>query len=421
MKILIKNARIVDSGSEFNKRNSDILLENGFISAIKDSIKTTKVDKVIEIENLHISSGWFDINCNIGDPGFEYKEDLESASEAAIRGGFTGLACMPSTEPAVDTKSQVEYIKNKTRGFIADIWPIGALSAGRQGKELAEMFDMKQSGAIGFSDGKRTIKDAGFLTRALLYAQGIKAPVMQYAEDSGLSKEGQMNEGPTSTSLGLKGIPSLSEEIIIARDIAIAEYTGTPIHFTTISTARSVELIREAKAKGIKVSADVSSYHLALDDSTLQTFDSNFKVKPPLRTQLDIEALKEGLIDGTIEAISSDHTPRDVEEKMREFSHASFGIINLQTSFAIANTVLSKEFNIDRILRKFTINPRRIFGLPIPVIKEGEKANLTLFDPDLEWALEEKDIRSKSKNTPFIKVKLKGKPLGVFNNKNPIK
>jgi dihydroorotase len=249
----------------------------------------------------------------------------------------------------------------------------------------------------------------------LLYAKGIKGFVMQYAEDHSLSYEGMMHEGEVSTSLGLKGIPALAEELIVARDIALAEYTDSKIHFTTISTARSVELIRAAKAKGLKVSADVSSYHLALDHSTLYEFDTNFKVKPSLRTTIDIEALKEGLSDGTIEVIVSDHTPQDIESKAVEFDNASFGMINLQTSFAVANTILNKEIGIEKIIRKFAINPRKLLKLPIPVIKEGEFANLTLFDPTLEWQLTETDIKSKSKNTPFLNIKLTGKPLGIIN------
>ncbi len=414
MHILIQQARITDPNSSLNGKICDVLIENGIITQIKEKIPVPQGAETFSALNLHVSPGWFDMQANFRDPGFEYKEDIESGSAAAASGGFTGVALMPSTQPPIHSKSEVEYIKNKTRGALVDVFPVGTLSHQHEGKELSEMYDMYQSGAIAFSDDKKPVKNAGLLVRALLYAKNFNSLIMTHCEEQSLSQDGKMNESITSTQLGLKGMPALAEEVMLARNIQLAEYADSGIHFCSISTAGSVHLIREAKNKGLKVSASVNAHHLGLDDTRLGDFDANLKVNPPLRDMQDIAALRKGLADGTIDVISSDHSPEDTENKVLEFDHAAFGMLGLETAFALANTY--SGLSTEQLVLKLSIQPRSLLGLEVPVIKEGNKANLTLFDPELAWTFSGKDIRSKSKNTPFIGTSFKGKALGIFNN-----
>lgn len=424
MDLLIKSAKIIDSGSSLNGKTLDILIENGTITAIKANIKAGKGVKVFEAKNLHVSIGWFDMQVNFRDPGFEYKEDLISGAKAAAHGGFTGVAVMPSTYPPIHSKAEVEYVKNKTENLLVDVHPVGTISRKLEGKDLSEMYDMSLSGAIAFSDDKNAVADAGLLTRALLYAKNFNGLIITHCDDHSISVDGKMNEGITGTGLGLKGMPALAEEIMVARNIFLADYTGAKIHFSSISTKGSVDLIRHAKksAKGgspsggkkLNITCSVNAHNLALDDSHLKGFDTNYKVNPPLRTKADINALLAGLADGTIDAITSDHSPEDSETKVIEFDHAAFGMTGLETCFPLANMHHGK-INLASLIQKISANPRKILGLAIPKIKVGEKANLTFFDPNLNWTLTEKEIYSKSKNTPFIGEKLKGKALGVVN------
>ncbi len=415
MNLLIKSAKIIDPNSPHKGEKVDILIENGKIRSIRKNISVPDT-KIFKAENLHVSPGWFDMHVNFRDPGYEYKEDLLTGCRAAAFGGFTGVACMPSTNPPIHTKSEVEYIKNKTEGSIVDVYPIGALSCQLEGKELTEMYDMHHSGAKAFSDDKNPVQNSGLLMRALLYVNGFNGLIITHAEDKYISHDGKMNEGETSTSLGLKGMPALAEELMISRNIYLAEYTKSRIHISSVSTAESVDLIRSAKRRKINVTAEVAAYHLALDDSFLHDFDSNYKINPPLRTKADIAALKKGLADGTIDVICSDHSPEDEEMKKREFDDAAFGIIGLETAYSVANTNLSR---VD-IISKLAIRPREILNIPVPVIKAGEKANLTLFDPNKKWTFTEADIKSRSKNTPFVGTSFKGKALGIYNNKQLI-
>jgi dihydroorotase len=415
MDILIRSAKIVDSGSSLNGRATDIHIKNGVISAIKSGITAAKDTQVIEANGLCVSPGWFDMQVNFRDPGLEYKEDLVSGPEAAARGGFTGVAVMPSTSPPLHSKAEIEYVKNKTKGMLTDVYPVGALSRKLEGKDLSEMYDMFLSGAVAFSDDKNAVADAGLLTRALLYAKNFKGLVITHCDDKSISLDGKMNEGPVSTGLGLKGIPALAEEVMVARNIFLAEYTGARIHFSSISAKGSVELIREAKKRKLAVTAAVNAHHLALDDSHLKGFETNYKVSPPLRTRADINALLIALADGTIDVITSDHSPEDTETKVTEFDHAAFGMTGLETAFALANMNKGK-MKLDQLIQKLSTNPRKLLGLPAIKIKAGEKANLTLFDPGVSWTLTEKDVHSKSKNTPFIGTRLKGKAVGVVNN-----
>jgi dihydroorotase len=416
MNLLIKSATILDPGSSFHQQVADILIEKGVITQIADNIDADA--ELFDAEGKYVSPGFFDLNCNIGELGLETKEDLRSGTTAAAAGGFTGIALMPNSQPPVHSKSEVEYLLNRSKGNLVDVYPLGTISQKREGKDLAEMYDMYQSGAKAFTDGSRPVQDAGLMERALLYAQGFDALVFSYPEDTAIAGKAKVNEGEISTLLGMKGIPSLAEELMVARDLYLAEYTVSRIHFTTISTARSVELIREAKRKGIEVTCDVAAHHLVLTDEALLGFDSLYKVKPPLRTADDVAALIKGLKDGTIDAIVSQHTPHEIEFKDVEFEVAEYGITGLQTAFSLA---LKAGLPVELIVEKLAINPREILGVETPVIAEGENANLVIFDTDAEWEYSAANNKSKSANSPYIGHSLKGKVLLTYNNQQIFK
>jgi dihydroorotase len=416
MNLLIKSATIIDPGSSFHQQVADILIEKGVITQIADNIDADA--ELFDAEGKYVSPGFFDLNCNIGELGLETKEDLRSGTIAAAAGGFTGIALMPNSQPPVHSKSEVEYLLNRSKGNLVDVYPLGTISQKREGKDLAEMYDMYQSGAKAFTDGSRPVQDAGLMERALLYAQGFDALVFSYPEDTAIAGKAKVNEGEISTLLGMKGIPSLAEELMVARDLYLAEYTVSRIHFTTISTARSVELIREAKRKGIEVTCDVAAHHLVLTDEALLGFDSLYKVKPPLRTADDVAALIKGLKDGTIDAIVSQHTPHEIEFKDVEFEVAEYGITGLQTAFSLA---LKAGLPVELIVEKLAINPREILGVETPVIAEGENANLVIFDTDAEWEYSAANNKSKSANSPYIGHSLKGKVLLTYNNQQIFK
>jgi len=416
MNLLIKSATIIDSNSPFHQKVADILIEKGHISSIASNIDADV--ETVDAKGKYVSPGFFDLNCNIGELGLETKEDLQTGTKAAMAGGFTGLALMPNTQPPVHSKAEVEYLLNRAKNNLVDVYPIGTISHKRDGKDLAEMYDMFLSGAKAFTDGNRPVQDAGLMERALLYTQGFDALIFSYPEDTAIAGKAKVHEGVVSTLLGMKGIPSLAEELMIARDLYLAEYTESKIHFSTISTERSVELIKEAKRKGLKVTCDVAAHHLILTDEALTGFDSQYKVKPPLRTQKDVKALIKGLKDGTIDAIVSQHTPHEVEFKDVEFEVAEFGMIALQTALS---TVLSTGLDISLIVEKLAINPRTILNIEPAVVAEGSKANLTLFDVDAEWEYTRKNNQSKSYNSPFIGQNLKGKVTLVYNNNHLFK
>lgn len=416
MNLLIKSATILDPGSAFHQQVTDILIENGVITRIAEDIDADA--EVIDGEGKYVSPGFFDLNCNIGELGLETKEDMHSGTRAAAAGGFTGIALMPNTSPPVHSKAEIEYLLNRAKSNLVDVYPLGTISHKREGKDLAEMYDMYLSGARAFTDGNRPVQDAGLMERALLYAQGFDATVFSYPEDTAIAGKAKVNEGEVSTLLGMKGIPSLAEELMIARDLYLAEYTVSRIHFSTISTARSVELIREAKRKGLEVTCDVAAHHLVLTDEALMGFDSMYKVKPPLRTKDDVLALIKGLKDGTIDAIVSQHTPHEVEFKDVEFEMAEYGITGFQTALPLA---LKSGLPVELLVEKLAINPREILGVAVPVIAEGERANLVLFDAETEWEYSSKNNRSKSVNSPFFGQQLKGKVQLTYNNKQIFK
>ncbi|WP_158826680.1 dihydroorotase [Mucilaginibacter lacusdianchii] len=412
MNLLIQSATILQPGSPFHQQQLDILIQDGRIVNVAAGISADGTE-VFDAKGKYVSPGFFDLNCNIGEPGLETKEDLTSGLQAAAAGGFTAVALMPGTQPPVHSKTEVEYVINKAKGNLVDVYPLGAISYKREGKDLAEMYDMYLSGAKAFTDGDRPVKDAGVMERALLYAKGFNALVFSYPEDTAIAGSAKVHEGVVSTLLGMKGIPALAEELMIARDLYLAEYTSSPIHFSTISVARSVELIREAKRKGLPVTCDVAAHHLVLTDEGLLGFDSQFKVKPPLRTQIDVDALIEGLKDGTIDAIVSQHTPHEKEFKEVEFEIAAYGIIGLQTAFSLA---IQAGLSAELIVEKLAVNPRNILNVAIPVIENDQPASLVVFDTEAEWTFDTKSNRSKSSNSPFIGQNLKGKVVLTCNN-----
>jgi dihydroorotase len=411
MNLLIKSATIIDPNSPFDQQTADILIEKGVITRIAGQIDVD--GDMVDAKGKCISPGFFDLNCNIGELGLETKEDLYTGTRAAAAGGFTGVALMPNTIPPVHSKAEIEYLLNRAQKNLVDVYPLGAISHKREGKDLAEMYDMYLSGAKAFTDGNRPVQDAGLMERALLYAQGFDAMVFSYPEDTAIAGKAKINEGEISTLMGMKGIPPLAEELMIARDLYLAEYTVSKIHFSTISTVRSVELIREAKRKGLEVTCDVAAHHLVLTDEALTGFDSQYKVKPPLRTQDDVDALIAGLKDGTIDAIVSQHTPHEIEFKDVEFEVAEYGMIGLQTAFSLA---IKAGLDINLIIQKMAVSPREILNIDIPIIAEGQLANLVLFDKDEEWEYSTKNNRSKSANSPFIGQHLKGRVLLTINN-----
>jgi dihydroorotase len=411
MKVLIKQATIVNSTSPLNGLAKDIYIKDGIISAIADSI-TEKADTIIEAKNLSVSIGWIDVFSHFCDPGYEHRETLETGAKAAAAGGFTEVMIIPNTNPVVHSKSQTEYIIQKSKDLAVTIYPIGAITKNAEGKELAEMYDMHQSGAIAFSDGINSIQQPGVLLKALQYVLSFDGTIIQLPEDKSISPHGLINEGIISTQLGLPGKPAIAEELMIARDIELVKYTGSKIHFTGVSTKKSIELIAKAKADGLKVSCSVTPYHLFFCDEDLTTYDTNLKVNPPLRTKEDMLALREAVKKGTVDCFASHHIPQNTDNKICEFEYAKNGMIGLESLFGSALSVVGSSSSVVDLV---TISPRKIFGLPIPEIKEGTKANLTLFDATAEFVFEESMIQSKSKNSAFIGKKLKGKVIGIIN------
>jgi dihydroorotase len=415
MKLFIHAAKLIDRSSPFHLQIIDIYIVNGKVEAIGQNLTRPENTPVYTADNLHVSVGWFDLRANFADPGYEHKETLQTGINAAAEGGFTGVALSPATAPVIDSKSLVEYIKNQANTSLVDVHPMGTVSKKMEGKELAELYDMRLSGALAFSDDKQSVQNPNLLKTALLYAKAFNGLIIQYPNQYDLSYKGMMHEGEVSTNLGMKGIPALAEEIMVNRDIYLVDYTESKIHFSTISTSGSVDLIKEAKKDQIAVTSDVCALNLLLEDKLLEEFDTRYKLLPPLRDKKHINALIKGLKNQTIDAICSDHQPEDIELKKREFEHAAFGCINLQTAFAAANTALKNHLEVTDLIEKFTVNPRKILGLPQPQISVGELANLTLFDPALPWEVEKKSILSKSKNSPLFGKTLIGKALGVIN------
>lgn len=412
MKHLFKNVRVVDRTSAYNNQAVDILVQNDQIIAIGTGLTDPKA-KTVDLENACVSPGWVEMHSNFCDPGFEDREDIESGAAAAAAGGFTSVCLVPSTNPVVQNKADVEYLIKKGDSTPVTIYPLGAVSAQLNGEQLTEMYDMHRAGAVGFYDDKEAIINPNLLKLAMLYSKEF-APIMVHPRHPDLTAGGQMNEGATSTYLGLKGIPAFAEELMIARDLFIARYTNSSLHFAGISTKGSVDLIREAKERGQSVTADVNFYNLILEDSILAEYDTNYKLNPPLREREDIEALIVGLKDGSIDAIAIDHIPQDIERKRCEFEHAAYGIAAIETAFGMIAT-LAEEIGLGVLIEKLTHGPRVVLDLPKISITEGSIAELSFFNPEQKWRITRKEAKSRAANNPFIGQELYGKVLGTFN------
>jgi dihydroorotase len=404
-KVWIQSATLIDSQLK-SYPNTDVLVVDGKIAAIGKDLSVPADAEIIEADGSILAPGFCDLNVNAGEPGFETKEDLHSLARAAFAGGITALALQPNTNPPLHSKAQISYICSTAADLPVAIYPLGTISHERKGEALAELFDMYQAGALAFTDGDKPLAHAGVMSRALLYTKGFGARIFSYAEDASVAANAMVNEGFVSTYLGLKGNPALAEELMISRDIELAAYNQSPIHFSTISSAKSVQLIREAKAKGIAVTCDVAAHHLILTEEALLGFDSNYKVKPPLRTEEDRNALLAGLADDTIDAVVSQHTPHEIEFKALEFGLAAYGIIGLQTLLPLA---LKAGLTTRDIIKKLALEPRKILGLALPKIAEGEAADLVLFDPKAKWVFDEQTNASKSANSPFMGYEFTGK------------
>ncbi|MEO8852147.1 MAG: dihydroorotase [Ginsengibacter sp.] len=411
MKVLIKKATVISAASPFHGKNKDILIENGIISKIDDLLEID-VESVIEIPGLNVSLGWMDCFANFCDPGEEFKETLQSGANAAAAGGYTEVMLIPNTSPVVSNKSQVEYLTQKGKTLSVTIHPIGAITKNAEGKELSEMFDMFHSGAIAFSDGINPVQSSGILQKALEYLVAINGTIIQLPDDKNIGTHGLMNEGSVSTRLGLQGKPALSEELMVVRDIEVVRYTNSKIHFTGISTKKSLDLIITAKKEGLNVTCSVTPYHLFFSDYDLVEYDTNLKVNPPLRTKEDRDALREGIKNGSIDFIASHHQPQDWDHKVCEFQYAKNGMETLESVFG---AVLASGISAASFVKMQTENIRSVFNLPLPSLEVGQKANLTLFLPEEEYLFDEKNIFSKSKNNSFIQQKLKGKVIGIIN------
>lgn len=414
MSILLKSATILSPGSPFHNQKLNIFISDSGV--IKSIGKTeTKATKVIESKNLMVSMGWFDMRANFNDPGYEHKEDLTSGLETAAAGGFTGVALLPNTNPCIETKNDVGYLMSKNQNSVTQIYPLGAVTKGCKGEEFTEILDMHAAGAVAFTDGENPIWNTDILLKTLQYLQKFEGLLMNRPEDTYLTAFGTMNEGITSTILGLKGMPGLAEEIMVNRDIELLKYAGGRIHFSNISSSHALRQIARAKKRGLDVTCDVAAHNLAFDDSVLSDYDTNYKVNPPLRNKRNVAALEKALNSMDIDVIVSAHSPQDEESKKLEFDHADFGMLGLQTFFPIVLQKLD-GMDISTLMEKFTINPRTILRLPIPKIEEGEPANLTIFDPEVSWKYEAKSNFSKSSNSPMLGQSLTGKVFGVINN-----
>lgn len=412
MNVLLKSAIIVDSSSKHHLKKRDVLIENGKISKIAAAIQNSKGAKEIVLKNLHISQAWFDPSVCFGEPGFEERETISNGLKTAAYSGFAHVGVNANTYPIIDNKSSIKFMKSKAEGNAVSLYPVGALTLGSKGLELAELYDMKNEGAIAFYDYKEPISNANLIKIALQYVQNFDGLVQSFPYDRSVSYSGMVNEGIHSTMLGLKGIPALAEELQITRDIYLLEYTGGTLHIPTISTQKSVALIKEAKKKGLKISCSVAISNLYLTDSSLNGFDSSYKLLPPLRTKSDVNALIKGLKAGVIDGVTSDHNPINIENKKTEFDHAFFGSIGLESCFGALNKTVGLETAIKALTRL-----KSRFSIPTTPIEEGNTGNLTLFDPKLDWSFNEDEIISTSKNAALLSCKMKGKAYGIYANK----
>ena len=414
--LLVQKATIIDPSATLNGKVRDILIKKGKIAEIKTNIKVPAKTKKLDAKGAFISPGWIDVGVQTGDPGFEHRETLETVSQAAAAGGFTTIVCQPNTLPVIHSKSEVLYLQNRVQKNLVEVLPIGAISYECKGEDITEMYDMHNSGALAFSDGKYPIQNAGLMLRSLQYVKAFNGLIINHPQEDSISKNAQLHEGVISTTLGMPGFPGIAEELMLQRDIDLLAYSDSRLHVTNISTAGGVKLLREAKEKGLNITGSTPILNLIFEDKDLENFDSNLKVLPPLREKSDRKALIKGLKDGTLDYVNSNHMPLEEEVKLVEFPYAKFGAIGLETMYPLLNTYLGKKFTKAQIVQMLAINPRKILQIPIPEIKINTPANLTIFHPNLEWTYSKENIRSKSRNTSLLGKTFTGKILGVINN-----
>lgn len=419
MQILLKNGRLIDPLTRRDEE-VDIHINNGTIERMGKGV-TVVAAQLIELKGRVIAPGFIDMHVHLREPGFEYKETILTGVTAAAAGGFTAVCCMPNTDPPIDEESTVRFIQNKAKialNGLVDVHPVAAVTKGRKGEHIAPLAELSEAGAVAFTDDGDPVYDAEIMRRALEYAAMFGKPIIQHAQDMPMTRGGAMNEGYIATVLGLPGMPPIAEDVVVARDIHLAGYTGGQYHLAHMSTVGATELVRQAKTKGLNVTCEVTPHHFTLTDEAVRGYDTNTKMNPPLRTREDVEALKQGLRDGTIDVIATDHAPHSFDEKQVEYQSAPFGIVGLETAIGLTITELvdTGVLTLMQMIEKFSTNPRRILHLPEIRIAEGQRANLSIFDPTVEWVVDPASFRSKSKNTPFGGRKLKGRGVGVINN-----
>lgn len=412
MKVLIKKARISNSKSPYHGKVKDILISAGTISAIEDNIDADEECKVIDHPNIHVSEGWVDVFADFAEPGGEHRETVETGLKAAGAGGFTDVFIIPNTKPAIDNKSQVEFLKNRSVNTAVTIHPIGSITKGADGKELAEMYDMHKAGAIAFSDGIAPLQNAAIMLKAMQYVVAKNSIIIQIPDNKDLSSTGLVNEGIVSTRMGLPGKPAIAEELMVMRDIELLKYTRSKLHFTGISTAKSLQLINKARHDGLNISCSVTPYHLTLCDEDLKHYDCNLKVNNPLRTRADMESLREAFFKGEIDCIATHHLPQHSDNKDCEFEYAKYGMIGLQTAFPLFNHISKAT---DTIIQMLADNVRNIFGIESSTIDVNNKACLTMYAPEDEYVFTKDKNLSKSHNSPYFNIPLKGKVIGIYN------
>jgi dihydroorotase len=417
MKLLIINATICDAQSAFNGKKCDVYISNGLIEEIKPSSKkaSTSTIKTIDANGAFLSPGFVDMRASLREPGFEYKEDLASAAAAASFGGYTSITALPDTLPTIQTKADIEFVINRSENLPVSVLPYAAITKNREGNDMNELYDLNQAGAVGFTDGSKSIMHAGIMLRALMYSKIFNGLVISHAEDTTLSVGGRMHEGTVSVNLGLKGIPNMAEELMIVRDLELAKYTNSPIHFSHISSKGSVDLIKKAKKAGINVTCDVAVANLVYTDKNLEQFDSNFKLNPPLRSAADKKALWDGIADGTIDCIVTDHAPEDVEHKNVEFEYAAKGMIMFQTALSLLLMHKPEQLSMDKLIACISTNPRNILNQTAVSIKEGNAAELCLFSSNEKWTFNAKTNQSKSNNSPVWNMELSGKTIATIH------
>lgn len=416
-KILLKNGHLIDPANKLDQK-SDLTIENGIIQSVGNVDESGFDGEVLDLKGKVVSPGWMDMHSHLREPGREDEETVKSGCLSAANGGFTAICCMPNTEPPIDSQEIIQYLKDRSAGLLVDLHPIAAITKRRKGAELVEMLELAEQGAVAISDDGDPVMSAEIMRRALEYSKMSNIPLIGHEEDKTMTVKAHMNEGFISTRLGLRGIPSVAEEIMIARDIMLTEYTRARFHVAHISTKGSVELVRQAKIQGINVTAEATPHHFVLTDEAVLEFDTYTKMNPPLRTEEDRQAIVKGLQDGTIDTIATDHAPHSWEEKATEFIQAPFGIIGFETAMGLSLTHLlhNDVLDLNSLINKFVAHPHKILNLEPPALKKGNTANITVFDPEMEWTVDLKNFLSKSGNSPFIGLKLNGKPYAAINH-----